>query len=283
MRQSNYIEVYSGSGCFSTVGRNAGIGSQSISLKSNGCVSKGIIQHEFLHAISTFHEQSRPDRDEYVVINFEKIDDENEIQFSKLSWTEILENPYDYGSVMHYGKTSFSNNDLDTITPLNGQSIGQRNGVSHLDILDVRLMYQCISGARSLSEYNNNHCTSDCKCWEYEAGCNGDNNACQGDLVCVDDHCAASSGPPSSAVCGDEICQVNSGEGCSSCGVDCYVGTNCNIVDTNYQGGFYSPYAYGIVFDVSVQKDLYFYEVDTRLMRFGANVRVYMKQRVLLF
>ena len=109
----------------------------------------------------------------------------------KYHGAKTLGNPYDYGSVMHYGRTAFSKNGRDTITPKNGASIGQRNGASNQDIIDMRLMYQCTSGARTLSEYNANRCTSDCKCWEGQTGCNGNNDACQGSMVCSNNRCSA--------------------------------------------------------------------------------------------
>ena len=190
--QSDYIHVRPEDGCSSQVGRQGG--RQDISLTS-GCFPKGTIQHEFLHAIGMYHEQSRPDRDTYVTINLENVESRKENNFEKASHSQILGNPYDYGSVMHYGRTAFSKNGRDTITPKNGARIGQRDGASSQDIIDMRLMYQCTSGARSLSQYNSNRCTSDCKCWEGEAGCNGNNNACQGSMVCSNNRCSRGGGP----------------------------------------------------------------------------------------
>ena len=99
--------------------------------------------------------------------------------------------PYDYNSVMHYRDTSFSSNGKKTIIPLQSeQSIGQRNGISKGDRLQLRLMYQCKSGPRNYSQFRKNKCdTSDCKCGKNWKGCGTDNLKCKGSLVCVKNRC----------------------------------------------------------------------------------------------
>ena len=62
--ESNYVVIKGAStGCWSYVGR-LGIGEQELNLQRSGCVAKGIVEHEMLHALGTWHEQSRPDRSE---------------------------------------------------------------------------------------------------------------------------------------------------------------------------------------------------------------------------
>ena len=53
--------------------------------------------------------------------------------------------PYDYGSIMHYGKGSFSKSWFGrTITPKkSGVSIGQRKKLSPIDIKEANLYYNC--------------------------------------------------------------------------------------------------------------------------------------------
>ena len=52
--------------CFSYLGMIGG--RQTVNI-GRGCEYKGIVQHEILHALGRVHEQSRPDRDQYVIIN----------------------------------------------------------------------------------------------------------------------------------------------------------------------------------------------------------------------
>jgi len=92
---------------------------------------------------------------------------------------------------MHYGQDYFSiDGSMPTITTKPpGIPIGQRLGLSDLDIIKVRLLYQCTSGPRSYSDYMDNPCTSDCKCWLDAFGCGTNHDACQGELICSENQC----------------------------------------------------------------------------------------------
>mmetsp|Transcript_39489 Transcript_39489/g.48088 ORF Transcript_39489/g.48088 Transcript_39489/m.48088 type:complete len:168 (-) Transcript_39489:17-520(-) len=76
-----------------------------------------------------------------------------------------------------------------------GNKIGQRMSASEQDILQIRLLYQCFSGPRTLSEYTSNPCSDDCRCWKGFEGCLGRDSYCQGGLACVDNMCVDA--PPS--------------------------------------------------------------------------------------
>ncbi len=133
----DYVSFKALGGCWSKIGRRGGI--QVISL-GQGC-SVGSAIHEIGHTLGLWHEQGRSDRDEFITLIMENIDPEYLHNFDK----HILDGEdlgaYDFGSIMHYPPKAFSINGQDTIRTKNGQSIGQRIGLSKGDIESIKLMY----------------------------------------------------------------------------------------------------------------------------------------------
>uniref|UniRef100_A0A665V5G8 Metalloendopeptidase n=1 Tax=Echeneis naucrates TaxID=173247 RepID=A0A665V5G8_ECHNA len=145
--QRDYISVENKGGCFSALGRQGG--RQVLSLNKQGCIYHGIVQHEFNHALGFQHEQTRSDRDSYVRINWENIEPSMAYNFQKAN-TNNLNTPYDYSSIMHYGRTAFSiAYGKETITPIPNPNvqIGQRQGMSRWDITRINKLY-ALSGIK---------------------------------------------------------------------------------------------------------------------------------------
>ncbi|KAG8449759.1 hypothetical protein GDO86_016419 [Hymenochirus boettgeri] len=141
--ETSFLNIVSSGGCASYIGKTGG--AQTVELAAYGCMYRGIIQHELNHAVGFVHEQSRSDRDNYVIINTEYITPGYLSNFVK-SNTDNLGLEYDYKSVMHYPRDAFSNTTgKDTITPIPDPTvpIGQRDGLSILDISKINKLYNC--------------------------------------------------------------------------------------------------------------------------------------------
>uniref|UniRef100_A0A0R3S3T2 Metalloendopeptidase n=1 Tax=Elaeophora elaphi TaxID=1147741 RepID=A0A0R3S3T2_9BILA len=143
-QHNDYLYIMPHDGCYSLVGRAGG--RQPVSLEAD-CIQSGTIIHELMHAVGFFHEQSRPDRDEYIEIMWQNVLRGAEDQFDKhsLRHLDLLDEPYDYSSIMHYGPYAFSGNGRRTIIALKPGAgrMGQRESLSKIDIRKINKLYPC--------------------------------------------------------------------------------------------------------------------------------------------
>jgi len=160
--ERDYLDFVPSSGCSSFIGRVGG--RQGINL-ARGC-GTGSTVHEIMHAMGIFHEQSRPDRDNFVRINNENIQQGTQGNF-RICRGCTTSGDYDCKSVMHYSANAFSINRQPTITNIGctdlcrpGQ-LGQRNGLTRGDVQAIMDRFNpnsgC-SGGTTPPDYNFNPC-----------------------------------------------------------------------------------------------------------------------------
>ncbi|XP_059608133.1 low choriolytic enzyme-like [Phlebotomus argentipes] len=130
--------------CFSTVGYEPS--PLAMRVDPYDCGDRSDILHLFLHALGFFHMTSRPDRDEFVAIQWKNIADY--AAFMKLSEEEMpsYDTPYDYLSIMHPHKKVLSQNFGTTVETTDAEvsdKIGTGETLSEGDVLRLNAMYEC--------------------------------------------------------------------------------------------------------------------------------------------
>lgn len=136
--QADYVTFRPSTGCSSSVGR---VGGQQFVNLADGCTTGNTI-HEIGHALGMWHEQSRSDRANHVLVNLANVEPGKEGNFNTFAAAGNdgrNVGPYDLDSIMHYGSFSFSVNGLPTITELDGSLISaQRTAVTATDVCTVQ-------------------------------------------------------------------------------------------------------------------------------------------------
>ena len=108
-----------------------------------------IAVHELMHALGFFHEHQRPDRDQFVRINFENVALGAVTQFTRVPVVPdpgFLSPEYDFLSVMHYGQFFGTNGrgpTIETVFPFNSfqDEIGNIRDLSAIDIETLQSIF----------------------------------------------------------------------------------------------------------------------------------------------
>jgi hypothetical protein len=138
--EADFVKFVPSSGvCSSSLGRAGG--EQNINL-GPGCLTNAVI-HEIGHAVGLYHEMSRADRDQYIVIHWENMAPNLVSQWAQPgSFLGQDIGSYDYDSIMHYGPYAGSINGLptmDSIPP--GRTFGVAQFLSVGDVYGVMVLY----------------------------------------------------------------------------------------------------------------------------------------------
>lgn len=98
----------------------------------------GCVRHEIGHALGLAHEHTRSDRDDFVTVNRENIDNDHCSQFKPSTLSSRHIGAYDFASIMHYSPDEFSCNRKLTLTTVPPNRINRTNTISAGDFQAVR-------------------------------------------------------------------------------------------------------------------------------------------------
>lgn len=122
--------------CQSNIGK---IGGQQLVTLSPQCDYSNAL-HELGHVLGLEHEQSRADRDEYVVVHLEEIKEGMSHNFDKVS-SYKPSTPYDYNSIMHYDSFDFSKDSKPVLLTVNNLEIHPPGVLTIWDVQKVLDLY----------------------------------------------------------------------------------------------------------------------------------------------
>jgi hypothetical protein len=135
--QSDYIRFIHGEACSSAYGRQGGM--QDVHLNKHTCERSDTVIHEIAHAVGMRHEHSRRDRDRFVNVHWENIEDGKQHWFEKYSASEGTEQGlYDFSSLMHYRSCGFGRKGYYWTSGWTTAVMYEIDGIPYLFLLKVR-------------------------------------------------------------------------------------------------------------------------------------------------
>lgn len=140
-RFASVIKDPNAAACYAHLGYNPWGGQMSLNLGPAYCWEQpgGRIMHELGHLLGLRHEQTRPDRDQFITMRWENMaaDASSRLQYEKVTG-QPRASQYDFESIMHYGPAQCGSQGRPAFTVNAGyekfaRAVGQRKGLSKLD------------------------------------------------------------------------------------------------------------------------------------------------------
>lgn len=179
---TDFVHIYTtgASACVATLGYHEGHGKHDLELKSGadgGCKDKGVVIHEMMHNLGIGHEHSRPDRDQFLTVDWTNLPLASASNHFRHSWITDTDNlpkcsiegvslatadfsncvsgnivedygvGYDKDSIMHYGIKLFAaDTSKNVLTPKDPSitSLGSYE-LTDKDVLKMQKAYGCDS------------------------------------------------------------------------------------------------------------------------------------------
>ncbi|XP_021340903.1 meprin A subunit beta-like isoform X2 [Mizuhopecten yessoensis] len=114
---------------------------------NNDCMFKRDIMSLLLVTLGLYHEHQRPDRDQYIQVHLDNVQDIARTLFGKVPAgdTDLLSFPYDFDSITHFSPYAYAKDPHHpTITTtISAVPFGNKRMLSYHDVLKVQTLYIC--------------------------------------------------------------------------------------------------------------------------------------------